>query len=115
MATKNARERVTNPLAPKQNDYVPHGSERHLALLGLRPAAKEETELVFEGYTLADPTFAGPAATERYLAETLRQKVREFKSRPQMMQSDDPFAPNYAPKMFTPNVGEDAESTRGIV
>jgi hypothetical protein len=115
MAVKSTRERVRNPLAPKQTDYVPHGSERHMAMLGLRPAAEGETGLVFEGFTLIDPTFAGPSATDRFLMETLRQKVREFKTAPVMPQSVNPDAPNYAPPMFTPNVGEDAEQTRGIV
>jgi len=84
-------------------DYVQHGSDAHAELIGLRKAEEGE-ELQLEGWTLADRTAWGPQATESYIKEVLRQKVAEVKAgAPPMPQTDDQFAPDYAPPIWMPS------------
>ena len=66
MARKATKERM-----------VAWGSEEHAALLGLVKDLKAP-----DGWALADPTKWGPAASERFLAEMLRQAVAVLKSKP---------------------------------
>ena len=61
--------------------YIPHGSKRHMELLGLRKAEADDT-IVYKGHALADPTKYGPQATEAYLREVLRQCVNELQTAP---------------------------------
>ena len=91
----------------KRPDFVEPGSERHMNMLGLRRAEKDE-KLQHEGLTLVDLTAFGPQAQEWYLMEILKSKVRSFRSPAPTVQSTDPLKPNYAPPMFNP----DAESNR---
>jgi len=72
-----------NPAVPEQMDYVPFGSAEHMGMLNLRKVGKDEqTDLVYEGYTLADVTQYGASATERFLRATLEQQVRCLQSKP---------------------------------
>ena len=82
-------------------DYVEHGSDRHAGLLGLRKAEKDD-EPQLDGWALEDMTMWGPTATDKFLMLMLRQKVNELKSKPPKMQSEDPFAPAYAPPIWRP-------------
>jgi len=81
-------------VATTQADFVPHGSEVHAAILGLRKATSDDA-LEREGWTLIDMTAFGPQATENYLREVLRQKVSTLKA------GVPPVLPN-APAMFDP-------------
>lgn len=96
----------------KQTDYVAHGSLQHANLLGLRKVeAGEVTDLILEGWTLADPTAPGPQVTDTYLRELLRSKVS-------VLQSGKPVVPPGAPPMFVPSRDEeleDFEPVSGIV
>ena len=103
MATK--RGRVQNPAEPKQRDYIPHGSEQHAQLLGIRKAEEGDSP-TFKGYALVDMTTWGPNATEAFLLNVLRQKVAELGSKPQV--------PEDAPEMWVPQ-GPEGEPVRGIV
>ena len=78
----------------KQTDYIPHGSDIHAGILGLRKATADDA-LERDGWTLIDMTAFGPQATENYLREVLRQKVSTLKA------GNPPIIPN-APKMFDP-------------
>ena len=104
--------RSTRKPGPAGNmDYIPHGSDAHAELIGLRKAEGSE-ELVVDGWTLADRTAWGPQATESYIKEVLRQKVAEWKAgAPPKPQSEDQFAPNYAEKIWMPS----EVPTRGMV
>ena len=86
---------------PTNPDYVAHGSDRHAALLGLVKAT-EGDEPQWEGWALADLTMYGPAARPEFLLQTLKQKVNELTAPPLVVQSEDPFAPHYAPPLWTP-------------
>jgi hypothetical protein len=98
MAKKNEARKV----GPAGNlDYVEWGSERHVALLGLRKA-DEGDEIQHEGFALVDMTAYGVQATPAYLKEILHQKVSTLNTPPTPPQSDDLTAPNYAPRMFVP-------------
>ena len=85
-------------------NYIEHGSQRHMDLLGLRKATPEDVP-EYEGFALVDITAFGPAARPEYLKEVLRQKVTEFQTKPVMPQSEDPFGKNYAPPIFDPHPG----------
>lgn len=88
----------------QRGDYVPHGSDRHASMLMLRKAEKhDDQDLVIDGWTLADLTAYGPNATDRFLKNVLAGKVKELNAAPETPQSEDPFAPNYAPPMFDPD------------
>ena len=91
-----AKAKPTNP------DYIPHGSDRHAAHLGL-VKAKEGDEPQQDGWTLADITMYGPSARPEYLRRVLAQYVSELTTLPPEVQSDDPRAPNYAPPMWVPS------------
>ena len=106
-----ARKKKLEPGPAGNVDYIPHGSDEHAHLIGLRKAEEGE-ELVVDGRTLADRTAWGPQATESYIKEVLRQKVAEVKAgKPPKTQSEDPLEPNYAPPMWKPS----EEPTRGMV
>ena len=95
-------------------DYIEHGSERHVAFLGLRKATPGEAAvaekkekaneigLVYEGYVLEDITAFGVTAEPAMLKAILRQKVHQL-APPPMPQSDDPNAKNYAPTLWVPD------------
>ena len=95
-------------------DYIEHGSERHVAFLGLRKAteaeaaqaekreAANEIGLVYEGYVLQDITAFGVTAEAAMLKAILMQKVHQLAPMP-TPQSDDPLAPNYAPRLWVPS------------
>ena len=105
------RRRTRKPGPAGNMDYVKHGSVEHAELIGLRKAEEGEG-LVVGGWTLADRTAWGPQATESYIKEVLRQKVAEVKAgQPPKPQSEDPFAPNYAPPIWKPS----GEPVTGIV
>jgi len=80
-------------------DYVEHGSDRHAGLLDLKKAEKDDDPQL-DGWALADMTMWGPTATDKFLMQMLRQKVNELHSKPPVMQSEDPFAPHYAPPIW---------------
>ena len=95
-------------------DYIEHGSERHVAFLGLREAtaaevaqaekkeAANEIGLVYKGYVLQDITAFGVTAEAAMLKAILMQKVHQLTPMP-TPQSDDPNAPNYAPSLWVPS------------
>jgi len=95
-------------------DYIAHGSEKHVAFLGLREATPEETAraekqeaqgeigLAYQGYVLQDITAFGVTAKAEMLKAILMQKVHQLKP-PPAPQSDDPLAPNYAPPLWVPS------------
>jgi len=82
-------------------DYVAHGSDQHAAMLGLVKAEKDD-EPQQGGWALQDITLYGPTATDKFLAQVLRQKIGELMSGAPQMQSTDPLAPHYAPRMWKP-------------
>ena len=86
-----------SPAVEVQHDYIEPGSDEHAALLGL---VKDEKA----GWRLADVTAFGPSASERYLAEVLRQKLAELSAKPPEFQTADSRKPNYAPPLWTPPV-----------
>ena len=91
-----------------QQDYVERGSARHAAVLGLVPDPESPLK-----WRLDDVTAYGPNATDKFLAEILRQKVSDLTSKMPEPQTEDPFQPGYALPMWKP-VGEEDETT-GIV
>jgi hypothetical protein len=70
-----------------QTDFVPHGSDQHAALLGLRKGEDGE-------WVLDDPTIYGPAARPEFLEHVLRQKVAALNTPPEI--------PDNAPDMDIP-------------
>ena len=68
-----ARKRVRKPGPGGNLDYVPHGSDQHAGLLGLRKAEKDD-EPQRDGWALQDVTMYRP----EYLVQILRQKVSEL-------------------------------------
>lgn len=98
------------PRKTKQRmDYVERGSAKHATILGLEPDPTSPLK-----WRLADITQYGPNVSDRFLDDVLRQKISDLTSKVPEPQSDDPFAPNYAPKMWTPKDDEDNYVT-GIV
>lgn len=101
-----ARQQKFEPQAgvhPK--NQFPHGSERHAALLQLRPVTKEEAEtlsLQCGGFTLANRLMYGRFAKPDYLQATLEERVAILTKKPQFCQSEDRNKPNYGPPMFDP-------------
>lgn len=98
-------KRKVRPVGPAGNaDYVELGSERHAAVIGLVPATEQSTYKLTDKqgreWTLADTTTWGPQATEAFIKEVLRQKVSTLDTDPIPPQSDDPFAPGYAPPIM---------------
>ena len=108
MAKKGSRIKE-HPDGLRQTDYVERGSEQHAAVLLLRPAQEGDAYVREDSqgrkWTLIDTTTFGPQATEAYIREVLRQKVAELDTPMPAVQSDDPFAPGYAPPMWTPPPG----------
>jgi hypothetical protein len=103
MAKKTSSRIKDHPNGLHQTDYVEHGSEQHAAIIGLRLAGGEDTYVREDSqgrkWTLVDVTAFGPQVTEAYIREVLRQKVSTLDAPPLEVQSDDPFAPNYAPPL----------------
>ena len=98
------------PRKQKQRlDYVERGSAKHATILGLEP--DPESKL---GWRLADVTQYGPNANAQFLEDVLRQKVSDLKAKMPEIQSDDPYAPGYAPKLWMP-VESEEDSVQGIV
>jgi len=81
----------------KNKDHVPHGSERHAAILGLRQAGANE-DFKVDGWTL-DVTSYPPDTTKMWFERELQGKVNELTSEPPRYQSHTPGAPNYAPEL----------------
>jgi len=88
-----------------KTNYIEHGSERHLEILGLRKATDDD-EIQAEGYTFVDITAYPANARPDYLKNVIRQLLSEWKSKHVKPQSDDPFEKNYAPPIFDPYPGE---------
>jgi len=82
-------------------DYIPHGSDAHAALLGLKKAEEHDVPQ-HDGWALQDVTQYGPAARPEFLEQVLRQKINELTISLPKMQSNDPFAPHYAPPLWQP-------------
>ena len=87
-----------------QTDYVARGSDLHAKMLGLRKAIDGDP-IVYEGLTFEDLTQFGPGAQEWFIKQSLGQRVREFQGDVPAPQSEDRWAPNYAPPMFNPEGG----------
>jgi len=96
-----ARTRVRKPGPGGNLDYVPHGSDQHAGLLGLKKAGKDDAPQLDE-WAHADITMWGVTATEKFLMEKLRQKVSELHSESPKVQSEDPMAPHFAPAIWKP-------------
>ena len=99
MARKTTPGRKPGPAG--NMDYVEPGSDLHAAILGLKKA-EDGDAYTHQGWALVDTTAFGPQATPAYIAEVLRQKVSELTSPLPEIQSDDPWAPGYAPPMIDP-------------
>jgi hypothetical protein len=101
--TKKTSRIKDHPDGLHQTDYVEIGSEQHATILGLRPARDDDTYVRKDAqgrkWTLVDVTAFGPQATEAYIREVLRQKVSVLDSPAPEIQSEDPFAPDYAPPL----------------
>jgi len=103
-----ARKQSTrNEVGPAGNtDYIAPGSDRHAAILQLKEAGEHDAYVLEDSkgkkWALVDATAFGPQVTEAYLREVLRQRVAELETAHTPIQSDDPFAPGYAPKMIIP-------------
>ena len=84
-----------------QTDYVEHGSDQHALMLGLRKA-KDGEPFVVDGWTFASLTQFGAAARDFYIQQMLEERVGELRMPMGKPQSEDRWAPNYAPAMFDP-------------
>jgi hypothetical protein len=96
-----ARKRERKPGPAGNLDYVPHGSDQHAGLLGLKKAGQDD-EPQLDGWALEDMTMWGPNATDKFLMQMLKQKVNELKSKAPKIQSENPMAPHYAPPIWKP-------------
>lgn len=108
MAKKHSRIKDP-PDGLHQTDFIEHGSEDHAGILGLEPCDKNDSTPYKRQdkqgcwWRLADPYgYAGIGAEPEYIQEVLRQKISELDSSMPEIQSDDPFAPGYAPPMYVP-------------
>jgi hypothetical protein len=100
-----AKKKQKRPAGPAGNlDYVELGSDQHAAIIGLVPATERSTYTLTDKqgreWTLADTTAWGPQATETFIKEVLRQKVSTLDTDPIPPQSEDRFAPGYAPSIM---------------
>jgi hypothetical protein len=105
MAKKHSRIKK-HPDGFVQTDYVEPGSPEHAAFLGLEPSSKSD-DTPFKAqdaqgrwWRLSDTTAFGPQVNETYLKEVLRQKLSSLDAEAPEVQSEDPFAPGYAPAMI---------------
>jgi hypothetical protein len=64
--------------------------------------AVEGDRFEVDGWTFADLTQFGPSAQDWYIRERLLQRVHELTLPVGQPQSEDRWAPNYAPPMFDP-------------
>ena len=94
--------RAENIPPEERPDFIPHGSERHAAFLGLRKAEKGE-ELQHEGYALRDLTLFGVGVRPMFLKSILQQKVSQLLAEFPQTQSDSPMLPHFAPPMWVPD------------
>jgi len=106
-----AKRQTTRQVGPAGNsDYIEPGSKRHADILQLKEANEHDSYVLEDSkgrkWALIDATTFGPQVTEAYLKEVLRQRVRELETEPQTVQSDDPFAPGYSPRMIIPRAAE---------
>lgn len=84
----------------RPSDRMEFGSDRHADHIGLKKASEDDVPRL-DGWALVDITAYGPAARPEYLREVLRQKVSTLQSGPPPEpQSEDEFAPHYAPPMW---------------
>ena len=82
------------------SDRVEFGSDRHADHLELKKASEDDVPQR-DGWALIDITAYGSAARPEFLREVLRQKVTTLQSGPPPTpQSEDQFAPDYAPPMW---------------
>jgi len=101
------RQETRREVGPAGNtDYIEPGSDRHAAILQLKEAGEHDTYRLADSkgraWALVDATTFGPQVTEAYLKEVLRQRVTELETAQLPIQSSDPFAPGYAPRMIIP-------------
>ena len=90
----------------KNPNFIEPGSERHMAIVGLRLSDEHDT-ITVEGekgkYAHADLTKWGPNVRDEFLRRVLVQKVAGFETGfGPAPQSEDPFADNYAPPLWSP-------------
>jgi len=86
----------------EQPDYIPHGSDRHAALLGLIKGESGSWEL---DDPLQYAARFGVAATPEFLSILLKQKVNELMRKPSV--------PDNAPALWIPP--DAGQGVRGIV
>ncbi len=84
-----------------QTDNVPHGSDRHAGMLGLRKA-KDDDKPQIDGWALEDIVSYGPTVSPEFLEQLLRQKVNELSMKIPPTQSKDPLGAHFAPVMWRP-------------
>ena len=87
--------------AEVQTDYVPHGSDKHAGMLGLKKASEADKPQL-DGWALEDIVSYGPNVSPDFLEAMLRGKVNELTMKMPVMQSRDPLAPHFAPVMWRP-------------
>ena len=84
-----------------QTDFVPHGSDRHAGMMGLKKAQDHDVPQL-DGWALEDVVSYGPTVSTEFLEALLRGKVKELSTPFPTLQSRDPLAPNFAPVMWRP-------------
>jgi len=94
----------TEDMAPEDRpDYMPHGSDRHAAFLGLREVAEDdEIKPKAKGpnekwYTLQDRTMFGIAVREEFLEAYLQQRVGELQKPTVHPEAPPMWVPTEAP------------------
>lgn len=94
----------TEDMAPEDRpDYIPHGSDRHAAFLGLREVEEDdEMKLKTQGpngkwYTLQDRTVFGIAVREEFLEAFLQQRVGELQKPEVHAEAPSMWVPTEAP------------------
>jgi hypothetical protein len=109
MSKKNRTR--TLPDGTVQHDFIEHGSDEHMAYLGLRKATKGD-KVQFKGYAFAYAPYGVEWDEDREL-RLLRSKVSGLLTKPPEIQSENRDAPGYAPPMWLPH--EPGDEVRGII
>lgn len=114
LLTGHAPRREDVPVTERP-DYIEHGSEKHMAFLGLREANEEdkadaarakeggEVPLVYQGFTMQDNTLYGVNVRPEFLRTILMQKVHELTYPVPPLQSIDRTAPFYTLPIWVPD------------